>query len=205
MRKILTAVGATLAATALTLTGGTTALAAGPAAIHVPDDFVQALSDARTTGKYEVQGTGLRVWTTGATSTDKVAEYVATSTPLAAVGEPKLNYDPTSGTTPPGFQLVVDFGEDGSADGILVGEPIYNGNWWLNDAAEPFIKGGAPIVGGGSGSIWNGTLENGRRRFRTPPSWPLASCSARVSWAMASSSRSSSPAPSTPSRSRQSR
>ena len=67
---------------------GTAQAASGT--IMVPDDFNPAYSDTRATGHYEVQGTGLRIWTEGTTSTDKVAEYVDTSTPLADVGEPSL-------------------------------------------------------------------------------------------------------------------
>ena len=93
---------------------GTVAATAAAAVIHVPSDFVPTLSDTRATGHYAVVGTGLRVWTEGSTSTDKVAEYVATSTPLAAAGEPSLDYTATSGTIPPGTQLVVDFDGDGS-------------------------------------------------------------------------------------------
>jgi hypothetical protein len=133
--------------------------------LMVPDDFEPALSDTRATGHYEVIGTGLRVWTEGATSTDKVAEYVVTDTALADAGEPSLDYTPTTGATPPGFQLVVDFDDDGSADGILVGEPVYNGDWWLNNAAQQFVKDGAPVVGGGSGSPWHGTLDQWRTAF----------------------------------------
>lgn len=147
------AVGMTLA-----LTG--TAHADGTGVIYVPDDFNPALSDTRATGHYEVQGTGLRVWTESNTSTDKVAEYVDTDTPLADVGDPSLDYDATAGTIPPGYQLVVDFDDDGTPDGILVGEPTYYGDdWWLNNAAAAFVKAGAPHTGGGSGSNWFGTLE----------------------------------------------
>ena len=101
-----------LAASVMTLSGP--AFSAGAGTIHVPSDFVKALSDTRATGHYEVVGTGLRVWTEGSTSTDKVAEYVATSTPLAATGEPALEYTPTTGTIPPGFQQVVDFDGNGT-------------------------------------------------------------------------------------------
>lgn len=134
--------------------------------LMVPDDFNPALSDTRATGHYEVDETGgLRLWTEGTTSTDKVAEYVNTSTPLADAGEPSLSYTPTSGTTPPGFQLVVDFDNDGDADGILVGETVYNGDWWLNNAAQQFVKDGAPSHTGGSGSANHGTLDQWRTAF----------------------------------------
>jgi hypothetical protein len=134
--------------------------------ITVPDDFVKTLSDTRATGSYTVEGTGLRLRTTGDTSTDKVAEYVATSTPLAAAGEPALDFTNTSGGGVPGAQLVVDFDADGTADGILIGEPgVYGDDWWVNNAAKQFVKDGAPVTGGGSGSTWHGTLDQWRTAF----------------------------------------
>jgi len=163
MRRRMGMVGAMALGLGL-LTGGP-AHAATPGTINVPDDFVPALSDTRATGHYEVAGTGLHIWTEGSTSTDKVAEYVATSTPLAEVGEPTLDYTNTAGGVP-GFQLVVDFdGEDGP-DGILIGEPgVYGNDWWLNDAAAPFVKDGAPSHTGGSGSANHGTLDQWRAAF----------------------------------------
>jgi hypothetical protein len=150
---------------------GLTVLMATPAladskAIAVPSDFDPTLSDTRATGHYEVQGTGLRIWTTGSTSTDKVAEYVDTETRLAGVGEPTLNYTNTTNAGVPGFQLVVDFDDDGTNDGILVGEPgTYGNDWWVNNAAKQFVKDGAPSHVGGSGSTNHGTLDQWRTAF----------------------------------------
>jgi hypothetical protein len=160
--------------------GVSTVLLAAPASaaatgtIH-PSDFVDPLSDTRATGHYAVAGTGLHIWTDGNTNkdehginTDKVAEYVATKTPLAHVGEPALGYSNTSGGGVPGFQLVIDFDRDGTADGILVGEPTvtsYGDNWWLNNAAAPVAKAGAPHTGGGQGSNWFGSLDEWRSNF----------------------------------------
>jgi hypothetical protein len=172
MRKILTTAGALVAGVTMTLTSGGASLAAGAGVIHVPSDFDPAYSDTRSTGHYEVVGTGLHVWTTpstGSPSTNKVAEYVDTNTPLAGVGEPTLDQTYNSGSTiAPGFQLVVDFDHDGTADGILVGEPTapgYGNNWWLNNAAQPFVKAGAPHTGGGFGSPYYGTLDEWRAAF----------------------------------------
>jgi hypothetical protein len=143
------------------------AQAAGSAVIHAPSDFDHSLSDTRATGHYEVAGSGLHVWTEGSTSTDKVAEYVDTDVALAEAGEPALNLATAhSGTIPPGFQMVVDFDGNGTADGILVGEPTSYGNdWWLNNAAEQFVKDGAPSHTGGSGSDNHGTLDEWRANF----------------------------------------
>lgn len=143
---------------------GTAQAASGT--IRVPGDFNPALSDTRATGHYQVQGTGLRIWTEGNTSTDKVAEYVDTSTPLAGIGEPALNYTTNSGSIPPGYQLVVDFNGDGSADGILVGEPTYYGNdWWASNGSAQFVKDRAPSHTGGSGTENHGTLDQWRSAF----------------------------------------
>jgi hypothetical protein len=143
---------------------------AATATIHVPSDFDPLLGDTRATGHYELQGTALHVWTDGTlgvgTSTDKVAEYVDTNTPLAGIGEPSMSLTPISGTVPPGYQLQIDFDNDGSIDGILVGEPTFYGtNWWLNNGADADVKAGAPHTGGGSGSLWYGTLNEWRANF----------------------------------------
>lgn len=160
---MVVASGAVIAGTFVSPSG---AAGAGAGTISVPDDFDPTLSDTRATGHYDVVGTGLRVWTESNMGTDKVAEYVATSTPLASTGEPSLNYtNNTDGTIPPGFQLVVDFDGDGSNDGILVGEKVYDGDWWLNNAAKQSVKDGAPVTGGGSGSNWHGTLDQWRASF----------------------------------------
>ncbi|MGY1650957.1 hypothetical protein [Geodermatophilus sp. SYSU D01119] len=166
MRRSTAAAGA--------LAAGLTILFTGPAAqaadtvIGVPSDFVPALSDTRATGHYAVVGDGLRIWTEGTTSTDKVAEYVETDTPLARVGEPSLDFRNTSGGGVPGFQLVVDFDADGTSDGILVGEPgVYGNDWWLNNAAQQFVKDRAPSHAGGSGSANHGTLDQWRAAFPT--------------------------------------
>ena len=156
---------ATALTAGLVLAFGGTAQAAATT-IEVPTDFVPALSDTRATGHYDVVGSGLRIWTEGSTSTDKVAEYVATDTPLADVGEPSLDYTNTSGGGVPGFQLIVDFDGDGPSDGILIGEPgVYGNDWWLNNAAKQFVKDGAPSHTGGSGSANHGTLEQWRAAF----------------------------------------
>ncbi|SNS11865.1 hypothetical protein SAMN04488107_1456 [Geodermatophilus saharensis] len=168
-----TAVAGALAAGATILFTGPAAQAAATDVLHVPDEFVPALSDTRATGHYDVVGTGLRVWTTpntapaGSPGTDKVAEYVATDVPLADVGEPSLDYTATSGTIPPGFQLRIDFDSDGDLDGILIGEPAsYGDDWWLNNAAAQFVKDGAPEkVSSGSGGPNHGTLDQWRDAF----------------------------------------
>lgn len=166
MRKSVAAVVGAFAAGAVVALAGP-ASAAGTAVIHVPSDFNPTLSDTRATGHYQVVGTGLRVWTEGATSTDKVAEYVDTNTPLAGVGEPSLEVTNNgTGTIPPGFQLVVDFDKDGTADGILVGEPNFYGNeWWLSNSSSASVKANAPHSDCASGTPWCGTVAEWRANF----------------------------------------
>ena len=58
------------------ISGISTPAAAASASIYVPDGFVPALSDIRTSGHYEVVGTPLHIYTdrVADTSTAKVAE-----------------------------------------------------------------------------------------------------------------------------------
>lgn len=159
--------GATVAAVAVGLVW-----AAVPGAAHaaertilVPDDFVKALSDTRATGHYEVVGDALHIYTEGATSSDKVAEYVASGARLADVGEPSLEYASTVGGVP-GFQLVVDFDADGTPDGILIGEPgVYGNDWWASNGSSQTVKDAAPSHDGGFGSPNHGTLDQWRAKF----------------------------------------
>ena len=117
--------------------------------------------DTRATGHYEFTADGLHIWTDGETSTDKVALYKSvTPYALSQVGVPSMSYSSNFGLSP-GLQIVVDLNNDGTADGILVGEPnAYGSNWWAsasiveNAGAFP----GLPRVGGG-GSAINGTLD----------------------------------------------
>lgn len=163
MRTKLFAATAAIALVGLT---GVSPAHAATGTIFVPDDFNPAYSDTRATGHYDVVGNGLRVWTESNTSTDKVAEYVSTDTPLADVGEPTLEVTSNSGTIPPGYQLVVDFDGNGTPDGILVGEPTFYGNdWWLSNGSAQFVKDGAPSHAGGSGSANHGTLDQWRTAF----------------------------------------
>lgn len=151
----------------LTVTSASVAHAAG-AVLYVPGSFNAALSDTRTTGHYEVLGTGLHIWTEHASTSDKVAEYVNTNVALAGIGEPTLEYTNTSGGGIPGYQLIVDFDNNGTPDGILVGEPgAYGNDWWLSNGSALFVKAGAPLTTGGFGSAYHGTLNQWRAAFPT--------------------------------------
>src|SRR5215218_9869029 len=116
MKKRLGIIGAAVLGLGVAVTGPTAAGAAGVGTIYVPQDFNPVPSDTRATGHYAVQGSGLHVWTEGSTSTDKVAEYVNTNTPLAGIGEPSLDLTHTAGDIAPGYQLVVDLNNDGVGD-----------------------------------------------------------------------------------------
>lgn len=144
--------------------------------IHVPSDFDKTLTDTRAAGHYAVVGTGLHIWTDGSTDvdpttgklSDKVAEYVDTNAPLSSVGDPTLDYtNNIPGGTPPGYQLVVDFNNDGTPDGILVGESVYGNDWWLSNGSAQFVKDNAPSHDGGSGSANHGTLAQWETNFPT--------------------------------------
>ena len=55
----------------------------------------------------------------------------------------------------------MDVDADGAADGFLVGEAVYNGNWWASTSLRDELDAleiSAPTVGGG-GSAYNGTVE----------------------------------------------
>lgn len=131
-------------------------------------------SDTRATGHYALTPNALRIWTEGTTSTDKSAGYYATNFPLSGLGTETIaqagDFTTTVGGTPPSLQLVIDFDGNGTVDGILVGESIYGGPWWLSGSAALFVRAGAPHTGGGYGSNWYGT----------PQEWLTAFPAARV-------------------------
>ncbi|MET0837703.1 MAG: hypothetical protein ABWY19_02900 [Marmoricola sp.] len=124
-----------------------------------------AASQTRATGHYDFLKEGLRLWTESNTSTDKVAEYFPVDKPLSGVTQ--VDYD-WYGTTPsPGAQYVMDFDDDGSQDGILVGEKVYGGeDVWLTGSSKADYKGtGAPSNTGGSGSENHGTLTEWSAKY----------------------------------------
>lgn len=130
--------------------------------VHTTDLAAWSWSDTRATGHYALAASGLHIWTEGATSTDKVAAYYSTDFPLAHLGTEtiaeSIGYSAAFGLTP-GLQLVLDADDDGTADGILVGESVYGNAWWLSNSAAAFVKAGAPNTGGGYGSSWYGTPD----------------------------------------------
>lgn len=129
----------------------------GPELVNSDTQFAD-YQDTRASGHYEFTPTGLHIWTTDATSQAKVAWYHSVDYPLSQVGAPSMDYTSTNGIDP-GLQLAVDFDNNGTVDGILVGESVYGNNWWLSNSAQAFVKTGAPHNGGGYGSQWYGTLD----------------------------------------------
>jgi hypothetical protein len=133
------------------------------------------LSETRATGHndFRADGSGVRVWTEGNSSTDKAAGYFDVDQPLASVGEPSMSWTPNGAQTlKPSVQLKTDFDGDGTIDGILVGEPtyadgstLYGNDWWLSNGSAQFVKDAAPSHVGGSGSENHGTLAQWRDAF----------------------------------------
>ncbi len=125
-------------------------------------------SETRATGHNALMASGLHIWTEGATSTDKAAGYYGVNFPLVNLGSQtiaeSIDYEAAVGITP-GLQLAMDFDNNGSFDGYLVGEAIYGNNWWLSNSAAQFAKDGAPNTGGGNGSNWFGTASEWLNAF----------------------------------------
>ena len=98
------------------------------------EDFAD-YNDTRATGHTEFTANGLRIWTEGTTSTDKVAWYnLVTPYAFSEIGTPAIDYDNTTSGGVPGMQILFDKNGDGSIDAILVGETNYQGRWWSNTA-----------------------------------------------------------------------
>jgi len=130
--------------------------------VHTTDLATWDLSETRATGHNELVEGALKVWTEGATSTDKAAGYYATDFPLKNLGTETiaqmLDYTADFGIAP-GLQLVVDFDNNGTPDSILVGEAVYGNSWWAANSSAQFVKDGSPNTGGGYGSSWYGTAN----------------------------------------------
>ncbi|MBH0052666.1 cell wall-binding repeat-containing protein [Salinibacterium sp. SWN139] len=116
-------------------------------------------TDTRAQGHNDFTAAGLHVWTEGATSADKAAAYKSVDLALKDAGVPVVNFVSNSGGVP-SLQLITDFDNDGTADGILVGEPsFYGSDFWVPNSAAAFVKDNAPDTSGGHGSAYHGTLD----------------------------------------------
>ena len=128
--------------------------------IH-PADLIAALSDTRSAGHVSFRTDGLNVKTDDATSNAKAAEYfgITGKIPTSA----SLDWH---GTQPqPGQQIVFDadgIDKNGNDYNILVGEPVYGGNWWLTNGSSATAKAADPsgADNGGNGSDYFGTLTD---------------------------------------------
>jgi len=165
-----------IAVGALVATGFAVSIAPAQAATKVITANLVDQSDTRTTGHNVFADGKVRVYTEGATSTDKAAGYFDVNKSLNAVAavEPTMSWDANIGsnTLRPGLQLKVDFNADGNLDGILVGEPtfangtpLYGNDWWLANSGKQFVKDGAPSHTGGFGSDNHGTLAQWKVAF----------------------------------------
>lgn len=162
----------------LLLAGTVAAVAPAQATTKVIPGNLVDTSETRATGHNVFADGKVRVYTEGATSTDKAAGYFDVNRTLSAVAavEPTMAW--TANLAPnllrPGMQLKVDFNGDGSIDGILVGEPVYadgsplyGNDWWASNGSKQFVKDGAPSHTGGSGSDNHGTLAQWKAAFPT--------------------------------------
>lgn len=130
-------------------------------------------SDTRTNGHKELTAAGLHLYTDNNSGQAKVTGYRSVNYPLSANGSQTIaqsidwtqEYGTVSGPGSaskewtPGLQLVVDFDNNGTSDGILVGESVYGNSWWLSNGSQQFVKDNAPRSGGGYGSNWYGTVN----------------------------------------------
>lgn len=169
MKKIATPVLALIALAAGLLATAAPAHAATDVTIR-PGGFITALSDTRPTGHVDFLREGLRIYTEGATSTDKAAEYFVPNGAPASLPQ-QVSVEWTGTDAQPGAQII--FTATGSAGNNtatnrLVGEQVYSTNpagqaltdWWYPGgtarAATNSIT--CPSTTGGSGSDCHGTL-----------------------------------------------
>ena len=170
INKIGRLVGAAAAGAVMVVATASSASAADET-VYVPEDFIPALSDTRANGHYEVQGSGLHIWTDNAvpsSSQNKVAEYWAApggAIPTSA----SMDYTSISGGAP-GMQIVFDvdgISGNGNDYNVLVGESVYGNNWWLTNSSSADAKAADPsgANNGGNGSEWFGTLAEWEAAF----------------------------------------
>jgi hypothetical protein len=134
-------------------------------------------TETRANGHNVYVANGLHVYTDGSGdtgdngsggtwNTDKAAGYHALSVPLSGIGTPSISLT-NAGSSTPDLQLMVDFNNDGIADGTLVGQGGYGTDWWLTDGSAQFAKDGAPLHTGGFGSANHGSLNAWLASFPT--------------------------------------
>jgi hypothetical protein len=144
------------------------ALCPSPRGVATTDLSTWNLSESGSMGLSYIVPGGLEVLTGDASANGKAAGYYPSTFDLSIAGDPALDW--TGSTTRPGLQLVTDFNNDGTPDGILVGETAYGSDWWASNGSAQFVKDNAPQHGSGSGSVNHGTL----------PEWTTAFPDAKV-------------------------
>jgi hypothetical protein len=159
------------------VTGASVSSCATTSSVFTTDLSTWNLGETRANGHNVIVPTGLHVYTdgnsqtgprtdggSGTWNTDKAAGYYPATFALSSLGDKSIaqsmDYQATDPGTPaaPGLQLVTDFDNNGTPDGILVGETVYGNNWWASSGPSQFVKDNAPTAGGG-GSAWNGTIN----------------------------------------------
>ena len=165
MRKTISGAATAAVLGMVTLLAPTSASADGTVRI-TPSSNLLNIDDTRATGHVDFNDHSLRVWTEGATSTDKAAGYFPVEMPLAEVGDPTMVWRFNNATllAVPGQQIVFDadnITDNGNDYNVLVGEPVYNGNWWLTSGSSDTAKSADPsgADNGGNGSEWFGSLD----------------------------------------------
>jgi len=148
---------------AVVVSAGFAAAAQGATTDHDvrQSDFIPGLADTRSAGHFDFLKEGIRLYTDDSSGNAKVAQYFApASTTLPTAAD-----EDWYGTTPaPGMQIVFDYDQtsgNGNDYNILVGESIYNGNWWLTNGSSADAKAADPsgAENGGNGSDYFGTLQ----------------------------------------------
>ncbi len=134
--------------------------------ITTKEQFATYADTTSGTGEYEFVENGLRISTTDDTLSDRVAWFKSVNFSLADAGEPTMVADTNSGTIPPGLHMKVDFDNDGTIDGTIVGESAYYGNnWWLTENSDADVIANAPHDGTGQGSPYYGTLSEWLNKY----------------------------------------
>ncbi|MEO6513282.1 MAG: hypothetical protein ABIR37_01235, partial [Candidatus Saccharimonadales bacterium] len=144
------------------VTGASVSACATTSSVFTTDLSTWDRTETRSAGHNVIVPTGLHIYTDDASSNAKAAGYYATNFALSTLGDKtiaqSIDYQATTGTAP-GLQLVTDFDNDGTPDGILVGESVYGNTWWLSNSASQFVKDNSPNTGGGYGSNYFGTPD----------------------------------------------
>lgn len=138
----------------------------GPTSTDLVDLWANV--DTRSKGHVEYVENALHVWTEDSSSQSKVSEGIAVNFPLSQTGTLAIDATANPGNVypnGPGLNLFVDFDNNGSVDGTLVYETVYGQDLWLTNGSAQFVKDGAPVVGGGNGSQWHGTINQWLTKF----------------------------------------